>query len=329
MGVFMKYFLFLLICLNFKSSLAFDIIAHRGLPRLYPEHSILGLEEALKLKPDYVEPDIVLSKDKVAIVLHDTHLDTTSNVAQLFPDRKRKDGRYYAADFTFDELKKLNINHRIDLKTGKAVFPTRVPIANSKLKIPSLEDFLMIVSKFNQTNQTKIGVYPEIKAPEFHQKQKMDIVKIVHDQLLAFHKKDKLTPIILQCFDSKALKRIKKDLNSPFFLVQLVAENSWGESSTDYDKLKTEKGLKEMKQFVDGLGPWIPQLINKDGSPSEFLVLAKKLDFKIHPYTLRNDALPKGIKSEKQLLILLKDKLKVDGVFSDNINTSIPLLKEL
>ncbi|MEC9283338.1 MAG: glycerophosphodiester phosphodiesterase [Bdellovibrionota bacterium] len=325
----MKYILLMLLGLNCNNASAFDVIAHRGLPRLYPEHSLQGLQEALKLKPDYVEPDVVLSKDNVAIILHDTHLDTTTNVARVFPKRKREDGRYYAADFTLKELKQLNINHRIDLKTKKAVFPTRPLLKESKLTIPTLDQFLDALSRYNQKHSTKIGAYPEIKAPEFHLSENKDIVKIVHDQLLDFHKKDPNTPIILQCFDSKTLKRIKKEMNSPFFLVQLVAENSWGESSTDYDKLKTGEGLKEMRKYVDGLGPWIPQLVTKAGKPSEFLKYAKKLNFKIHPYTLRNDALPPGIKTEKELLVLLKDKLKVDGVFTDNINTSIPLLKEL
>jgi glycerophosphoryl diester phosphodiesterase len=308
---------------------AFDIIAHRGLPRLYPEHSMQSLKEAMKFEPQYVEPDVVLSKDGVAFVLHDTHIDTTTNVAKVFPDRKRKDGRYYAIDFTAIELKKLNINHRIELKSGKPAFATRPLLKKSNLRIPTLEQFLVSVANHNKKHKKKIGVYPEIKAPRFHEKENKDIVKIVHDQLLAFHKKYPETPIILQCFDFKSIKRLATELKSPFFLVQLVAENSWKESDTDYDWLKTKNGLKEVRKYAKGLGPWIPQIVTPDKKPTSFLKEAKKLGFKIHPYTLRNDALPKVIGSEEELLKLLIKDLKVDGIFTDNVNTTVGLSKSI
>ena len=308
---------------------AFDIIAHRGLPRLYPEHSIQSLKEAMKFQPHYVEPDVVLSKDSVAFVLHDTHIDTTTNVAKVFPDRKRKDGRFYAIDFTAKELKRLNVNHRIDLKSGKPAFATRPLLKVSSLRIPTLEEFLNTVANHNKKKKNKIGVYPEIKAPKFHRQQNQDIVKIVHDQLVNFNKKNPDTPIILQCFDFKSVKRLATELKSPFFLVQLVAENSWKESDTDYDWIKSKEGLKEVRKYAKGLGPWIPQIITPSKKPTAFLKEAQKLGFKIHPYTLRNDALPKVISSEEELLKLLIKDLKVDGIFTDNVNTTVGLSKSI
>ena len=320
---------FILTLLLTGQAFAFEIIAHRGLPRLHPEHSLLSLEQALTWKPDYVEPDVVLTKDGEAIILHDTHIDTTTNVADVYPDRKRKDGRYYAIDFTLKELSQLRVNHRIDLKTGKAAFKTRQPIGNSELKIPTFKQFVTTVVRYNQKNKTNIGIYPEIKAPEFHLKEGQDIAKIVHDELINLRKLQPKLPIILQCFHQATVKRIATEFKSPFTLVQLVAENSWGETSTDYDQLKSEKGLKELRKYASGLGPWIPQIVNEKGQPTEFLKQAKKLGFKIHPYTLRNDALPSQFKTEKQLLKTLKDDLGVDGVFTDNVNTTVPLMKTL
>lgn len=74
------------------------------------------------MEADYIEQDVVLTKDDVPLVIHDIHLDTVTDVATRFPDRKRADGRFYAIDFTFAEIKTLKVNERIDLKTGKAVF---------------------------------------------------------------------------------------------------------------------------------------------------------------------------------------------------------------
>ncbi|MFK8137588.1 MAG: glycerophosphodiester phosphodiesterase [Bdellovibrionales bacterium] len=324
----MRFFVLILLSWSISAS-AFDIIAHRGLPRIYPEHTIQSLNAALKWKPDYVEPDVVLSKDSIPVVLHDTHIDTTTNVKQVFPLRKRSDGRYYAIDFTLKELKSLKVNHRINLKTGKSAFASRPLEKSPQNSIPSLKEFLDTVSRFNREQEKKIGVYPEIKAPAFHLKEGKDSVKIVHDLLLSFRSMDKDTEVILQCFDFNAIKRLSKELKTPFFLVQLVAENSWGESTTDYDKLKKMAGLKELKKYAQGLGPWIPQIMNKEGKPSQFLKEAQKLGFKIHPYTLRNDALPFNMKSEQYLLHILKNKLKVDGIFTDNVNTIVPLMKDL
>ena len=129
---------------------SFTVIAHRGLPRLFPEHSLKGLQEVLKLKVDYVEPDVVLSRDLVPVILHDLYVDKTTNAASKFSKRKRPNGRLYAGDFTLKELKTLSINNRIDYKTKKPAFKTRPLIANSQHKIPTLEEFIQTVVDFNK-----------------------------------------------------------------------------------------------------------------------------------------------------------------------------------
>ena len=198
------------------------LIAHRGLPRLLPEHTLEGVKEAMKYNIAYVEPDIVLTKDLVPVILHDTHLDTTTNVAKLFPKRKRSDGRYYAIDFTLAEIKTLTANQRINLKTKNSAFKTRPLLKNNHHKVPTLVEFIETVINENKKNSTKIGIYPEFKNPEFHQKENAPISKIAHDILLKYE--DKLD-IIIQCFHSAPLKWLKS-INSPFKRVQLIADDS-------------------------------------------------------------------------------------------------------
>ena len=94
------------------------VIAHRGASGYLPEHTLPAKAMAYAMHPDYLEQDVVLSKDDVPIVIHDIHLDAVTNVAELFPDRKRKDGRYYVIDYTFDELKTLRVVERFNLETG-------------------------------------------------------------------------------------------------------------------------------------------------------------------------------------------------------------------
>lgn len=326
----------LLLCLLLVSSplatLAegFSLIAHRGLPRLHPEHSLRSLRGALAHRPDFVEPDVVLTKDKVAIVLHDIHLDSTSDVARKFPQRKRSDGRYYAIDFSWAEIQKLKISHRFDWQNKKLSFPLRSKKIDFNESIPSLQQFLDTVVQHNKQQSQLIGIYPEIKHPNFHQKEGYDIVSIVHQQLLQFRSQHAMIPIWLQCFDAGSIRRLATELRSPFQLVQLIGENSWQESDTDYDKLKSQEGLTELKKYATAIGAWLPQLYSaKDRQPSAFLKAAKQLGFTIHGYTLRNDALPQPFQSEEEALRFFIKDLQIHGVFTDNIHTTRPLLEKL
>src|SRR5688500_2812370 len=92
------------------------VIAHRGASGYLPEHTIAAKAYAHALGADYIEQDLVLSKDDVPVVLHDIHLDTVTDVAKRFTDRKRADGRYYALDFTLAELKQLRVTERFNVK---------------------------------------------------------------------------------------------------------------------------------------------------------------------------------------------------------------------
>ena len=105
------------------------VIAHRGASGYLPEHTLESAAYAHALGADYIEQDIVMSRDGTLVVLHDIHLETTTDVAARFPDRKRPDGRFYALDFTWDELRSLRVSERFDPKTGAAVFPRRFPAA--------------------------------------------------------------------------------------------------------------------------------------------------------------------------------------------------------
>ncbi|WP_416374910.1 glycerophosphodiester phosphodiesterase family protein, partial [Methanothrix soehngenii] len=88
------------------------VIAHRGASGYLPEHTLEAYALAYGMGADYVEPDLVLTKDGVFICLHDIHLESTTNVEEVFPDRAREDGRWYAADFTLSEIKQLKVHER-------------------------------------------------------------------------------------------------------------------------------------------------------------------------------------------------------------------------
>ena len=177
------------------------VIAHRGASGYLPEHTLEAVSLAHGMNPDYIEPDIVLSRDNVPIVLHDIHIDTVTNVRQVFPKKKRKDGRYYAIDFTLKQLKRLKVVERFNPKTNKAVFINRFPKGASHFKIPTFAEYIELIQGLNKSRKMNIGIYPEIKNPEFHHKNKKQIEKIIFKLLKKYGYTSGKKKIFLQCFD--------------------------------------------------------------------------------------------------------------------------------
>lgn len=104
------------------------VIAHRGASGYLPEHTLEAKTLAYAMKPDYIEQDVVMTKDDQLVVLHDHYLDRVTDVAERFPNRARADGRYYAIDFTLAEIKTLRVTEGFDIDAQGnevAYFPDR------------------------------------------------------------------------------------------------------------------------------------------------------------------------------------------------------------
>jgi glycerophosphoryl diester phosphodiesterase len=312
--------------LTAKQTKPFVVIAHRGASGYLPEHTLEAKALAHAMNPDYIEQDVVLTKDDVPIIIHDHYLDTVTNVNEVFPKRKRSDGRFYAIDFTWEEICKLRVFERIDLNTGKAAYKERYPLLSSftavRFRISSLEEEITLIQGLNKSRQMNIGLYVELKAPWFHKKEGKDIASIVLPLLkkMGYHKKS--DNIIIQCFDPACLKRMRYILKTKIPLVQLIADNSWDETpGVDYNAMLTKEGLKIVSQYADGIGPWIDQLVSKTKKGKVVVTAvaenAHKSGLVIHPYTARKDSLPENISSMDELLKILKTKVKADGIFSD------------
>ena len=110
-----------------KSTKKITVVAHRGASGYLPEHTLASKAMAHGMNADYIEQDIVLSKDDIPIVIHDILLDDVTNVSEKYPNRKRVDGKYYVIDFTFEELKNLEVTERFDSETGLQIYPKRFP----------------------------------------------------------------------------------------------------------------------------------------------------------------------------------------------------------
>ncbi len=297
------------------------VIAHRGACGHAPEHTIAAKALAYTMRADYLEQDVVATADDALVVLHDIHLDRVTNVAQLFPDRNRSDGRYYARDFTLAEIKQLIVHERTDAH-GQPVYPGRFNSTDEVYRVQTLAEELEFIAQLVETHGRPVGIYPEIKRPAWHREQGVDITPGVLGVLHDFGYRRHSDPVYLQCFDAAELRRIRHELDCPLKLVQLIGENIWAESATNFDMLRSKRGLRTLAKTVDAIGPWVNRLYrlrSSDGKLSSTGLTERAHDagLAVHPYTFRRDDLPQGFATFESLLMYCTRHLCVDGLFTD------------
>ncbi|MEM6582998.1 MAG: glycerophosphodiester phosphodiesterase [Pseudomonadota bacterium] len=314
------------------------VIAHRGASAYLPEHTLASKAVAHAMGADFLEQDIVLSRDNIPIVLHDVYLETTTDVAQRFPDRARQDGRFYAMDFDFHEIGTLKVHERSTTSTENkraAVYPSRFPVTSNLFAIASLEEELDLIEGLNKSRNHRAGIYLEFKAPNLHADRGLDIVASVMEVLSRKGWAQRPESVYLQCFDPPTLQRLASEFATPLPLIQLIGENDWGEDSgADYNHMRTPQGLKQIASYAQGIGPWLHHIYlgkSADGSPeiSDLTQQAHDNGLLVHPYTFRADELPSGIATGRELLDVLFQMADVDGIFSDFPDLVVDYLSEL
>ena len=301
------------------------IIAHRGACGYLPEHTLPAVELAHTFSADFIEQDVVLTSDNVPLVLHDVTLELTTNVAALFPGRHRNDGLYYAIDFTLEEIKTLSAHERTD-SLGNPVFPGRYLGMGVEFKIPTLAEEIETVDLLNEVSGKRTGVYIELKRPEFHEQEGVDIYQAVLDVLRTSNRLGESAETVIQCFDPETLKRFAKDRVFKGPLVQLVPPENIANWRGNFETMHTKSGLAVVAEYAHGIAPDVNLLENRSGGPSEMVLAAKKLGLFLHPYTLRADSesIP-GVNFEALHKKLFND-LEVDGAFTDFADQTRELL---
>lgn len=314
------------------------VIAHRGASGYLPEHTLPAKAMAFAQGADYLEQDLVMTKDDQLVVLHDHYLDRVTDVADRFPDRARKDGRYYAIDFTLAEIKSLKFSEGFTVENGKKVqtFPGRFPMGKSDFRVHTFEEEIEFIQGLNHSTGKNIGLYPEIKAPWFHHQEGKDIATRVLEVLKKYGYTKKTDKIYLQCFDANELKRIRNELEPKMGvdlkLVQLIAYTKWNETEEQqpdgkwvnysYDWMLKPGAMEKIAQYADGIGPDYHMLI-ADSSTNGHIIInrmvkeAHEHQLEVHPFTVRADQLPPYAKDVNELYDALYRQADVDGLFTD------------
>lgn len=298
------------------------VIAHRGASGYLPEHTLEAKAYAHALGAHYIEQDLVVTRDDELVVLHDIHLERVTDVADRYPERHRDDGHWYARDFDLAEIRTLTAGERRSEDGATAVYPNRFPVGVGSFRVPTYREEIRLIEGMNRATGREVGLYTEIKRPAWHREEGVDMSRLLLQLLDDFGYRKRNDPVIVQCFDAAEVKRMRHELNTDLKLVQLLGENSWGESATDYDLLKTAEGLRDLARTVDGIGPWIGQLVHPAGidgrlASTGLVSAAHDAGLLVHPYTFRADELAPGFESMQEMVAWFVDELSIDGLFTD------------
>ena len=292
------------------------IIAHRGASGYLPEHTLEAKVLAHWQGADFLEQDVVATRDGELIVFHDIHLESITDVAALYPSRNREDGHYYAVDFDLSEIRALTVGRRND-DPGEldAIYPQGAPELSERFAVSTLREEIDLIQELNRVTGRDVGIYPELKHPAWHRQHGIDLTEGLLDILAATGYENAEDAIFVQCFDPEEIRRLRQQFATPLRLIQLIDDGQ------DYAGLLTPDGLVELAEFAQGIGSGYGQLAEFGADEmvrrSRLFEEARAAGLELHPYTFRRRDLPPYAESLEALLELFFGDIPVDAVFCD------------
>lgn len=326
------------------------VVGHRGASALRPEHTLASYQKAIDDGADFIEPDLVSTKDGVLVTRHENEISGTTNVSTLsqFADRKTTkniDGKdltgWFTEDFTLSELQQLKARERIpEFRPANTAY-------NDLYPVPTLEQVIELAEANYKKTGKIIGLYIETKHPTYFKNQKLAMEDTLLKTLAKYKYTREIAPVYLQSFEVQNLIDLKNELDlhktiKHAQIIQLYDAKTAqpadfvesGETKT-YADLATAQGLKDVAKYANGVGPSKGYILNFNDNGSvqttSFITDAHTAGLKVHPYTFRpeNNYLPTPLKcsqdkpAERCPSGALKEfeayfKAGVDGVFTDD-----------
>lgn len=322
------------------------VIGHRGAPGYRPEHTLASYELAARMGADFIEPDLVSTKDHVLVARHENDITGTTDVAEHpeFANRERTktiDGQtvtgWFTEDLTLRELKTLRAKERLpQIRQHNTLY-------DGRFEIPTFQEVLDLRARMSRELHRTVGIYPETKHPTYFD----SIGLSLEEPLLATLRKNRLnhanSPVFVQSFETGNLRGLRR-LGLRTAEVQLTGATgapydfvASGDSRT-YADLTTPSGLKWIARYADGLGPDKNQIIpraadNSLGSPTSLVRDAHRAGLVVHPYTFRAEnvflpadfrvgAVPSdyGRAIDEQIAYL---RTGIDGLFTDQADIGV------
>ncbi len=319
----------------------FILIAHRGASGERPEHTLASYERAIDAGADFIEPDLVPTKDLKLVARHDTELSDTTDVAsrEEFAGRKRTkdvEGRlvsgWFAEDFTLAELRTLRARERLTpLRPANARF-------DGLYQIPTFEEIVALVKAKEAETGRPIGIYPELKHPTMLLEQAgIDVVDLFAAALKTAGLDKADSKAFVQVFEIAPLKRLNRLIDTPLVLLIAPDGGPYDEKGLSWLDVMTPSGLAEVATYADGIGPSMGYVIDAQGQPTSLVADAHAAGLKVHPWTLRkeNAFLPPALQNPGgpgargklgEALAQLR-AAGIDGLFTDDPAVVVPLLR--
>src|SRR6188474_2667858 len=310
------------------------VIAHRGASGYRPEHTIASYTLAIEMGADYIEPDLVATRDGHLIARHEPLLDDTTDVKsrpQFAARRTTKmlDGKsvtgFFVSDFTLAKIKQLR---------AVQSNPARSKEYDGRFEIPTFEEILDLAERESKQRRRTIGVYPETKHPSFHLALNLPLEERLLDALRR-RKLDRAdAPVFIQSFESPNLQYLRAKTKLP--LVQLLDDGALlydaaGKRVTavkisqyaDKRGGAVPQSLEDVAKYANAIGPWKRQIMRDVKAPqllqSTLIEQAHAAGLRVHTYTFRSEpaTLAPEYSNDPQLEYRQFYALGIDGVFSD------------
>ncbi|MET1075969.1 MAG: glycerophosphodiester phosphodiesterase [Umezawaea sp.] len=327
------------------------VIGHRGSAGYRPEHTLASYELAVRMGADYLEPDLVSTKDGKLVTRHENEIGGTTDVSSHpeFASRKATkviDGvaltGWFTEDFTLAELKTLRAKERIPETRA------RNTLYDGRFEIPTFQEVVDLQRRLSKELRRDVGIYPETKHPTYFQDIGLALEPKLVDALNRNGLNRRDAKVFVQSFEVANLKTLNRSLRVP--IVQLINGSGApydftkaGDKRT-YDDLVTPAGLKEVATYADGIGPSKDRIIPRDAAgfllaPTNLVRDAHAVKLVVHPFTFRNENafLPADYRSSTDPAAYgraFDEYAKffatgIDGLFSDNADTAVEALSSL
>ncbi|MBC52918.1 MAG: glycerophosphodiester phosphodiesterase [Gammaproteobacteria bacterium] len=312
------------------------VVAHRGASGYLPEHTLPAVAMAYAMGADFMEQDVVMTRDDKLIVWHDLTLDRNTDVRHQFPGRARADGRHYVVDFDLAELRLLRVTEGYRLSDSgveEQIYPQRFPLWQGSFQVHTFAEQLEMVQGMNRASGQDIGIYPEIKSPAFHHANGKDISTAIISELKRFGYTSKDSNVYLQTFEFDELKRVHDDV-LPALGVELKLVQLMGDDEV-YQWMLSASGMRELAQYADGVGPEKGMIISPESTRDGLIISslvsdAHQAGMQVHPYTFRLDPghIPAYADDFEHMLALFFFEANVDGLFTDFPDRAVDFLRE-
>jgi glycerophosphoryl diester phosphodiesterase len=312
------------------------VVGHRGASGYRPEHTLASYELAARMGADFIEPDLVATKDHVLVARHEPEIGGTTDVASRpeFASRKRTvllDGvpvtGWFTHDFTLAELRTLRAIERIPrLRQHNTLY-------DGLFRVPTFQEVLDLRKRLSRELDREIGVFPETKHPTYFRGLGLDLETPLVRALRRNGLDRADAKVFVQSFEARNLAALRAEhrLRAPLVFLTSAAGRPFGDTRT-YAEFLTPAGLRQLSRYVDGIGPEKSQVIPRRaddtlGTPTSLVADAHAAGLKVIPYTFRaeNQFLPADYRAgtdpaaygraiDEQVTFL---RTGIDGLFTD------------